>query len=305
MKDNQKNEKKIIPFRKPIIEFNRIISYIKKLLTKKYFVSKTLYEKYIVKNLIYDERNKLVSTFKEHLIMNDTSEFMKRYYTYQESIIRLYKYFDFYTNYSKLFPNYIPLLESKYIYKNIHKKQKIIDIQHNYPFRQKDYSKTRNNKSKIFSSDIYGSIAKNTENVNSIIFGIKKDEKNNNSSSSKILNIINSIDKYELEPEHEYQQQNNNKENFRLFNKYNKDLKDKNIIINNYYYKNSSILSKQRTILWHFGQQNKNYYTDEKIFSILGNNILIGLKKNKKNQNYNNKKYNNSSKKYNYIWFNK
>ena len=281
MKDNQKNEKKIIPLRKPIIEFNRIISYIKKLLTKKYFVSKTLYEKYIVKNLIYDERNKLVSTFKEHLIMNDTSEFMKRYYTYQESIIRLNKYFDFYTNYSKLFPNYIPLLESKYIYKNIHKKQKIIDIQHNYPFRQKDYSKTRNNRSKIFSSDIYGSIAKNTENVNSIIFGIKKDEKNINSSSSKILNIINSIDKYELEPEHEYQHQNNNNENFRLFNKYNKDLKDKNIIINNYYYNNSSILTKQSTIPSMLTQQKKNN-TNEKVFSIISSNILIGLKKTKK-----------------------
>ena len=284
MENKQKNGISLIHFKKPFIQFNRIIFYLQKLLSKKYFVNKTTYDKFIIKNLLFDEKNRLVSKFKDLLIINDTSEFLKRYYTYEESLIRLNKYYEFYTNYSKLFPNYIPLYESKYIYKNIHKKQKIIDIQHiECTFKQKELYKTRNNtniNTKIFTSKIYESMAKNTENLNSTIFGIHKDEKNNN-STSQILNIINNIDKSEIELEHEYQQQKNNNKNFRIFSKYDKDLKNKNIINNNFHYNNSSILTKQSTIPSIITQQKKNN-TNEKMFSIISSNILIGLKKNKK-----------------------
>ena len=190
------------------------------------------------------------------------------------------------------------MYESKYIYKNIHKKQKIIDLQQN---EERTRNSKNENKDNIFSSKIYNSIIQNS-GLNSTIFGIpnKKINEINNGSPSEIESLINSIEKCEFE--NKYQQSKNNNKKYR---KILKDLRNKNIIINNYYYNNNSILSKQRAILWPFCQQNKNYYTNEKIFSILGNNILIGLKKNKKKQNYNNKKYNNSSKKYNYIWFNK
>ena len=54
---------------------------------------------------------------------------MKRFYNNEESVVRLKKYFDIYEEFSKIFPNYTPLSEAKYIYTNIHKKQKIIDLQ--------------------------------------------------------------------------------------------------------------------------------------------------------------------------------
>ena len=149
MENKQKNGINLIPFKNPFIQFNRIIPYLKKLLNRKYFVDKTEYEKIMIKNLIYDERNRLVSKFKDLLIINDRTEFLKRYYTYKESLIRLKKYYEFYTNYSKLFPNYIPLYESKYIYKNIHKKQKIIDMQQNEESNEENSGhKKRDNKSK-------------------------------------------------------------------------------------------------------------------------------------------------------------
>jgi len=286
MENKKNNIKELIPLKKPFIQFNNIVLYVKKLLSKKYFVSKTQYERYLIKNIIYDERNKLVSTFKEHLIMNDISEFIKRYYTHKESLIRLKKYYDFYSNYSKLFPNYIPLYESKYIYKNIHKKQKIIDMQQNeMTKKKKEYYNSRNNKTnnnKIFNSEIYESIIKNSENYISI-FGINKyeiNDKNNDDSASQILNIINSIDKYKLEFKNEYNNNNNN--NFKIFSKYHKQWKNKNIIINNYYYNNSSILTKQSAIPSFLAQQQKNFYKNEKMFSIINNNILIGLRKKKK-----------------------
>ena len=126
----EKNEKKSKNLHKyPLIEFNRITSYIRKLLYKKYCVSKTSFQKNLIKNIIYDDKTRLVANFKEQLIINDLSEYMKRYYRMRESIVRLKKYFNIYEEFSKLFPNYTPLNEAKYIYLNIHKKQKIIDLQ--------------------------------------------------------------------------------------------------------------------------------------------------------------------------------
>lgn len=288
--EDKKYHKTSKNIKKPLISFDRIISYLKKLLNKKYFVSKTLYEKIIIRNIIFDDKNKYVATFKEQLIFNDSSDFMKKYYKLNESKMKLKKYYEFYTKYSKLFPNYIPLYESKYIYKNIHKKQKIIDLQQN---EEKNEEKTRNkneNNDNIFSSKVYNSMVNNSA-LNSTIFGIHKKKVNdiNNDSFSKIESLINSIEKYEYDFENEYQQPKNNNK------KFHKILKNKNIIINNYYYNNSSVLTKQSIIPWSFALQNKNFYTNEKIFSILGNNILIGLKKNKKKQNYKNKQSNNSS----------
>ena len=275
--------------KKPLIELNKIISYVGKLLSKKYFISIDMYNKMVIKNIIYDERNKLVSIFKENLIMNEPSEFLKRYYIFKESKRKLTKYYEFYNKYSKLFPNYIPLYESKYIYKNIHKKQKIIDMQQNEESSDENSSlKNRNNKSKnnkIFSSEIYESIVKNSENLNSEIFGIHKNEKNDkneNGSLNQIEKLVSSINKYELEFENEV---NSNNKNYRM--KYDKNLKDKNIIINNYYYNNSSVVTKQSTIPSIISQQQKNLLND-KILSILNNNILIGLKKKRKRKYFHN-----------------
>ena len=125
-------DSKNIPKQKyPIIALNKIVSYVQKLLCKKYFVSKKSYQKLLIKNIIYDDKRRLVSVFKEQLIINDISEYMKKFYKRKESRIKLRKYFELYDKYSKIFPNYTPLIESKYIYTNIHRKQKVIDLQQN------------------------------------------------------------------------------------------------------------------------------------------------------------------------------
>ena len=272
----EKNEKNEILHKHPLIEFDKIILYIQKLLSKKYFVSKTSYQKYLIKNIIYDDKRRLVSVFKEQLIINDTSEYMKRFYKYRESIIRLNRYNELYEEYSKLYPNYTPLSEAKYIYMNIHKKQKIIDLQqNNSKFKLKKKFKTKNYKlknNKIFSSEVYESIEKNSENLNSAIFGINYDEKEKNNSIIKIQNIINNIDKYEFNFENI---------NFNLNNKKIKNIKNKNIIINNYYYNNNSILTKNIPIESLFIQPQNNFINSKK-FTTIKNNIFTNLKKNKK-----------------------
>ena len=261
---SEKNELKNIPKQKyPIIALNKIVSYVQKLLCKKYFVSKKSYQKLLIKNIIYDDKRRLVSVFKEQLIINDISEYMKKFYKRKESRIKLRKYFELYDKYSRIFPNYTPLIESKYIYTNIHRKQKVIDLQQN----SNKNNKIKNNKI-IFNSDVYQSIEKISENFNKDIFGIDNNELNN--SLIQINNIINNINKYELN--FEGIDLNNNINN-NINNKSIKNIKNKNIIINNYYYNNNSILTKNIPT-----ESLNTNYIPKKNLSTIKKNILTNQK---------------------------
>ena len=261
---SEKNELKNIPKQiYPLVALDKIISYVQKLLCKKYFVSKISYQKLLIKNIIYDDKRRLVSVFKEQLIINDISEYMKKFYKRKESRIKLRKYFELYDKYSRIFPNYTPLIESKYIYTNIHRKQKVIDLQQN----TNKNNKIKNNKI-IFNSDVYQSIEKISENFNKDIFGIDNNELNN--SLIQINNIINNINKYELN--FEGIDLNNNISN-NINNKSIKNIKNKNIIINNYYYNNNSILTKNIPT-----ESLNTNYIPKKNLSTIKKNILTNQK---------------------------
>ena len=261
---SEKNELKNIPKQiYPLVALDKIISYVQKLLCKKYFVSKISYQKLLIKNIIYDDKRRLVSIFKEQLIINDISEYMKKFYKRKESRIKLRKYFELYDKYSRIFPNYTPLIESKYIYTNIHRKQKVIDLQQN----TNKNNKIKNNKI-IFNSDVYQSIEKISENFNKDIFGIDNNELNN--SLIQINNIINNINKYELN--FEGIDLNNNISN-NINNKSIKNIKNKNIIINNYYYNNNSILTKNIPT-----ESLNTNYIPKKNLSTIKKNILTNQK---------------------------
>ena len=261
---SEKNELKNIPKQiYPLVALDKIISYVQKLLCKKYFVSKISYQKLLIKNIIYDDKRRLVSVFKEQLIINDISEYMKKFYKKKESRIKLRKYFELYDKYSRIFPNYTPLIESKYIYTNIHRKQKVIDLQQN----TNKNNKIKNNKI-IFNSDVYQSIEKISENFNKDIFGIDNNELNN--SLIQINNIINNINKYELN--FEGIDLNNNISN-NINNKSIKNIKNKNIIINNYYYNNNSILTKNIPT-----ESLNTNYIPKKNLSTIKKNILTNQK---------------------------
>jgi hypothetical protein len=188
---------------------------------------------------------------------------MKKFYKRKESRIKLRKYFELYDKYSRIFPNYTPLIESKYIYTNIHRKQKVIDLQQN----TNKNNKIKNNKI-IFNSDVYQSIEKISENFNKDIFGIDNNELNN--SLIQINNIINNINKYELN--FEGIDLNNNISN-NINNKSIKNIKNKNIIINNYYYNNNSILTKNIPT-----ESLNTNYIPKKNLSTIKKNILTNQK---------------------------
>ena len=89
--------------------------------------SRDFYNVKVVNDVIYNENTHVVSIFKDYLIYDDVSEFLKRSYKTSEARTRLPKIFEFNDKYSKVFPNYVVLPESKYMFKNIERKQRMID----------------------------------------------------------------------------------------------------------------------------------------------------------------------------------
>ena len=98
---------------------------------------------------MYNEPRHIVSIFKDYLIYDDFSEYLKRGYRLDEAKERLPKIFNFYDKYSKVYPNYVAMpIESKYMFKNIERKQKLIDQKNR---RMQDFgekSSTREDKKK-------------------------------------------------------------------------------------------------------------------------------------------------------------
>ncbi len=199
------------------------IKYIKRKisqkLTNKYEVLFQKYNSNIIDNIIYNERSHIVAVFKDRLILDDNGEFLKRYYKYDESYLRLPKFFEYYDLYSKIFPNYTSLPEGKYFYQNIQKKQKMIDIQEQIELENQkrnniyqnekskinisddnilnnNKSQKKKNKDYVFSTEAIHSILNGTNmEFVEILFNINKNnlENEENAFCEKINNIINII----------------------------------------------------------------------------------------------------------------
>ena len=179
-----------------------LIKKIYKLFHKKYSKMPNNYNINIIDNIIYNEKSHIVAEFKDRLIIDDTGEFLKRYYKKIESDIRLPKFYEYYDLYSKIFPNYTTFYEGKYLYQNIQRKQRMIDLQEKLEMEEKnreenDSSKNNENKEKVFNTDAIDSILNGTNNEGmEIIFNvnknnIKQDEDNFKKEINEIIDIIN------------------------------------------------------------------------------------------------------------------
>ena len=103
------------------------VSFSKKILYYKYSKFEYSFSLFCTNNLIFNEKCRIVARFKDFLVLDDSTEFLRRFYLKKELKIRLIKIFNFYESYCKIFPNYMILPESQFLYRNIRKKQKMID----------------------------------------------------------------------------------------------------------------------------------------------------------------------------------
>ena len=142
--------------KKSLVSYEKIVG---KKFRKKYEYDNNIFCRQIITQIIYNQKSRIVSAFKDNLIINDPTEFLKRYYTKRESKVRLKKYFDYYEEFSKIYPNYTAIHEGKYFYLNIQRKQRLIDIQEELEYKSRiNRKEQRMNKFKFFNTDVYDSI---------------------------------------------------------------------------------------------------------------------------------------------------
>ena len=203
---------------------------------EKYNSTPTFFQKFQILLLMENANTHLVSVFKDYLLYDDMTEFFKEYYNPKEIYPRLKTIFDYYESSSYLFPNYTAINEGKYIYRNIIKKQRLIDYLEDLEDKKKEKEEKRmkkNNKignfedeqssssySDVFNTKIYNNIIKETGNDSKIneIFcvGNKNNENDCGDSIASLVKLTEEI-----------------KEKEKIENKENKDINIKNNINNN------------------------------------------------------------------------
>ena len=169
----------------------------------------------IIDNIIFNEKSHIVAEFKDRLIIDDNGEFLKRYYKKRESDTRLPKFYEYYDLYSKIFPNYTIFNEGKYLYQNIQRKQRMIDLQEKLEMKAKhnhdnDSSKSESeNIENVFNTDAIDSILNGTNNEGmEILFNVNK---NNINRDEEIFNkeINDIIEKINILENKKYVNDNN------------------------------------------------------------------------------------------------
>ena len=243
-----------------------------------YQTKENFYNKMIINEILNNESTRIVSKFKEYLIKDDLNEFLSKFYKKNKSISILKQIFQYYKIYSIVYPNYILLTEKKYIYNNIKKKQKIIDLQ-----EQEEKNKNKKNKIKltnknyhkeeqiVFDSKIIDSILNqsNSSNLNNRVFGIS----NENSIDFDIKNIIDRINLVEggngfykyTEKEKENIHNKNYPNNHKImFNKMQNNNENLNINKTNTYYNSDFKSGKIKFYLNELNKESLNKNKDER-----------------------------------------
>ena len=158
-------------------------------LFKKYFKFEFSYSRICINQLISHEKCRIVAKFKDYLIFDDNTEFLHEFCNKNKLFPRLKYIFNFYNSYSRIYPNYLIIPENKFLYKNIRKKQRLIDEENEIKFSTPKNKKSSKNQ-KIYLK---------TDEINDLIFFKKSiiDSINKHNRSSNINtgrnsnNIIN------------------------------------------------------------------------------------------------------------------
>ena len=164
---------------------------------ERYNSTPIFYQKFQILLLMENANTHLVSKFKDYLLFDDMTEFFKEYYDSNEIYSRLKTIYDYYESSSYLFPNYTAINEGKYIYKNIIKKQKLIDYLEDLEDKKKEKEEKRKNQSEesscseVFDTEVYDNIRKETGNDSKIneLFCIGTKENSDCDSISSIMKL--------------------------------------------------------------------------------------------------------------------
>ena len=171
-------------------DFNYLEKIVHKYFISVYRNSKNDYNIRMIEDILNNEGTHLVAEFKDYLISGDITEFLQKSYTIDECKKYLPKIYEYYNSCSVIFPNYVKLHESKYIYKNIRKKQKVIDNQQEQEEKQEKIKsgeiKYNENEDFLTTKTFYSILDQtNTSNIK-LFFGINNKTDNNESLDNMV-----------------------------------------------------------------------------------------------------------------------
>ena len=276
---------------------------------EKYNSSPIFYQKFQILLLMENANTHLVSVFKDYLLYDDTTEFFKEYYKKIDLYPRLKTIYDYYESSSYLFPNYTAINEGKYIYRNIIKKQKLIDYLEDLEDKKKEKEEKILKKKKkfglyqndqsssscfdVFDTKVYHNIIKETGNDSKINELFCVDIKNSNDAGDSFASILKLTEEIKENKQKEKENKDNNiNNNYNTNNNsnYNSNNISKNIsnnisnIIKNKF--ESKIYVSRRVSI------NQNSSISKKVFKKSKPNININNFINNSNLNKKNIKYN-------------
>ena len=306
-KTNNNDKSKIFSLKKrktlPLMELEKIVhTYFNNL----YYHDKYFYNIKVINEIINNCDSHLVAEFKDYLIMGDESEFLQRKYKLSESKKFIPILCNYYKSCSIIFPNYVILHENKYLFKNIRKKQKVIDHQQEQEDKRIKNKKreNRNEDNNIFfTTKAWNSILNQTNTSNlKMFFGIKHNDKEEESVSIIFKNIVKA-EKKALLVSKKNNIKNNNLKN--ILNKLKNDGSQSKI---NHILKNKSFKGKKQISNNHskYSLKNKNHENEKGKYNMNSNRNIINNNNNieKSNNNDFDKENNNLNSKINILYSN-
>ena len=231
--NSNQSDKKILPLH----ELEKLVhkSFIK------YYNEDDYYNIMKIDEIINNEKSHLVAEFKDFLVLGDTGEFILKYYS-KKDMSKIYKQIlDYYDENLFIFPNYVALYESKYIYNNIQKKQKIIDIQEELNDNKNEKknekkNKSSNEKNKVFSVKEIESILNETDTSGiKQYFGISENNTENgiDKNEKQIIELIDQINALEKNESNNKDNKNKKQENKKINEVNGNNSKNKKLFLNN------------------------------------------------------------------------
>ena len=222
-------------------DFNSLEKIVYQNFKNKYHGTKDYYNIKAINDIINNSNSHLVLEFKEYLIMGDISEFLQKNYDIKEINQYLKFLIDYYKISSLIFPSYVLLPEKKYIFKNIRKKQKIINKQQEE--NEKNKIKIGENNNIFFNTLTLNSIFNQTNTSNlKLFFDLKKNEEKDDDNDIK--KIYKNITKNEIKIkqkqyiierknlEIDLNDEKNNQKRISNNNAYNQKINKEKVIIN-------------------------------------------------------------------------
>ena len=157
---------------------SQIIPYLNEMNIIHYNITKhnsniNTHNNHIIKWIMFDDKRKIVSTFKNYLLWDETAEFLRRYYLCKESIERLPKIANYYETFTIFSPNYFGFNyeQVKLMIKWVKKKRQLLDETINDEHQMNYNLRNANNNDVIIPREEIESIKNETP--------IKKDRTNN------------------------------------------------------------------------------------------------------------------------------